>query len=163
MAYISKNGIKQTSFLGKLKTKFGKHLAKDFPYLKIRLFGLRLCGFEIGKSVYIGQDLIIASMISEKSCHLSIGDRVAIGPRVTIILASDANWSNLMKHIEPIRGTVVLKNDCWIGAGAIILPDITIGEYSIVGAGSVVTKDVEPYTIVTGVPAKFHKKVDHYK
>lgn len=154
MAYTNKSSFKKVSFICKLKSKFGKHLAKNFPYLKIRLLGLKLCGFKIGKKVYIGQDLIVASMISEKSCHLSIGDRVAIGPRVTIVLASDANWSILTKHIEPIRGTVVLNNDCWIGAGAIILPNVTIGECSIVGAGSVVTKNVEPYTIVAGVPAK---------
>jgi maltose O-acetyltransferase len=160
MAYTN-NNLKEVSFLSKLKSKFGKWLAKDFPYLKIRLFGLKLCGFKIGNRVYIGQDLIVASMISEKSCSLEIGDRVAIGPRVTIILASDANWSNLMEQIAPIRGSVVLKNDSWIGAGAIIMPNIIIGEYSIVGAGSVVTKDVEPYTVVTGVPAKFLKKVDH--
>jgi len=160
MSYTNKSSFKQVSFICKLKSKFGKHLAKNFPYLKIRLFGLKLCGFEIGKSVYIGQDLIVVSMISEQSCHLVIGDRVAIAPRVTIVLASDANWSNLMKHIEPIRGTVVLKNDCWIGAGAIILPNVTIGESSIVGAGSVVTKNVEPYTIVAGVPAKEIKKIN---
>jgi acetyltransferase-like isoleucine patch superfamily enzyme len=163
MAYTNVNDLKQLSFFTRAKIKIGKLLAKDFPYLKIRLLGLKLCGFEVGNSVYVGQDLIVASMISEKSCYLKIGDRVAIGPRVTIILASDANWSNLMKQIEPIRGIVVLENDCWIGAGSIILPNVTIGEYSIVGAGSVVTKDVKPYTVVIGAPAKFLKNVDRIK
>jgi acetyltransferase-like isoleucine patch superfamily enzyme len=160
MVYTNKSDFKQVSFLSKLKTKLGKQLAQNFPYLKVRLFGLRLCGFEIGEDVYIGQDLIVASMISERSCHLIIENRVAIAPRVTIVLASDANWSHLMKHIAPIRGTVVLKNDCWIGTGAIILPNVTIGESAIVGAGSVVTKNVEPYTIVAGAPAKFIRKID---
>ncbi|MBZ4646302.1 MAG: galactoside-O-acetyltransferase, partial [Clostridia bacterium] len=44
--------------------------------------------------------------------------------------------------------------DAWIGAGAIIMPDVHIGEGSVVGAGSVVTKDVGPFTIVAGVPAR---------
>jgi acetyltransferase-like isoleucine patch superfamily enzyme len=104
--------------------------------------------------VYIGEDLIIASMISEKTCNLTIGDRVAIGPRTTLILSSDANWSNLMLTIKPIRGEIILEKDCWIGAGAIILPNITIGESAIVGAGAVVTKDVNASEIVVGVPAK---------
>ncbi|BBE16231.1 acetyltransferase [Aquipluma nitroreducens] len=65
-----------------------------------------------------------------------------------------------MKHIEPIKGTVILKNDCWIGAGAIILPNVSIGECSIVGAGSVVTKDVPDFTVVAGVPAVVIKKLN---
>jgi maltose O-acetyltransferase len=161
MSHLSKSNSENVSFLGKFRTKVGMELAQKFPYLKMRLFGLRLCGFQIGNNVYIGQDLIVSSMISEKTCHLSIGDRVAIGPRVTIVLASDANWSNLMNHILPVRGSVILKDDCWIGAGAIILPNVVIGECSIVAAGAVVTKNVEPYTIVGGVPAKLIKKLDY--
>ena len=55
---------------------------------------------------------------------------------------------------------VVLKRNCWIGAGSSILPGVTIGENAIVGAGSIVTKDVEPNTIVAGNPAKFIKRID---
>ncbi|MHA1988981.1 MAG: DapH/DapD/GlmU-related protein, partial [Promethearchaeota archaeon] len=55
------------------------------------------------------------------------------------------------------KGTIELQNDCWIGAGAIVMPNITIGERAIVGAGAVVTKDVPPDTVVAGVPAKVIK------
>lgn len=55
-------------------------------------------------------------------------------------------------------GGVRIGNDCWIGAGAIILNGITIGDGSVVGAGAVVTKDVEPYSVVVGNPA--HKIKD---
>lgn len=47
-----------------------------------------------------------------------------------------------------------IKDDVWVGAGVIILSGVTIGECSVIGAGAVVTKDVEPYTIVAGVPAR---------
>jgi|CZCB01.1.fsa_nt_gi maltose O-acetyltransferase len=151
---------KKLPFSKKFKIKIGKLLAKSFPHNKVRIYGLKLCGFSIGKKVYIGEELIIASPISEKSCNLIIGDRVAIAPRVTIVLSSDANWSNLTKIIKPIKSTVILENDCWIGAGAIILPGVTIGEMSIVGAGAVVTKNVSPYTVVAGVPAKEIKKIE---
>jgi acetyltransferase-like isoleucine patch superfamily enzyme len=154
MIYAKRSIYKQVNFFAKLKIKFGKALAKNFPLNTIRVWGLKLCGFDIGKKVYIGPDLIIASPVSERSCNLVIGDRVAIGPRVTITLASDANWSNLMDNINYIKSTVVLKNDCWIGAGVIILTNVSIGERSIVGAGSVVTKDVNDNTVVAGVPAK---------
>ena len=152
----SKNKV---SFLKKIKFKLGKLLAQHFPNNRIRIYGLNLCEFSTGKKVYVGQDLIVASPISEKTCDLIIGDRVAIGPRVTIVLSSDANWSKLMKHLKYIKSTVVLEEDCWIGAGAIILPGVKIGKMAIVGAGAVVTKDVEPFSVVAGVPAKMIKRI----
>ena len=54
---------------------------------------------------------------------------------------------------------MVLKRNCWIGAGATILPGVTVGENAIVGAGAVVTKDVEPNTVVGGIPAKLIKRL----
>jgi acetyltransferase-like isoleucine patch superfamily enzyme len=54
---------------------------------------------------------------------------------------------------------VYIKKGAWIGAGAILLPGVTIGEYSLVAAGAVVTKDVLPYTMVAGVPAKVIKEL----
>ena len=56
-------------------------------------------------------------------------------------------------------GGVKIGNDCWIGAGAIILNGLTIGDGAVVGAGAVVTKDVEPYTIVVGNPARKIKDI----
>lgn len=55
---------------------------------------------------------------------------------------------------------IVIESNVWIGAGATILPGVTIGENSVVAAGAVVTKDVPPNTIVGGVPAKFIKNVN---
>lgn len=53
-----------------------------------------------------------------------------------------------------------IKDDVWIGAGVIILSGITIGECSVIGAGAVVTQDVEPYTVVAGVPARKIKDIE---
>ena len=159
MAYSNSNTNKEHSFLIKLKIKIGKLIAQKFPLNSIRVKGLRLCGFKIGDKVYIGPELLIASSISDDSCSLSIGKRVAIGPGVILILSSDANWSKLMNYIPFVRSKIILEDDCWIGAGVIILPGITIGKMSIIGAGSVVTKNVEPFTIVAGIPAKFIKKI----
>lgn len=58
-----------------------------------------------------------------------------------------------------VWGGVKIKDDVWIGAGAIILSGVTIGECSVIGAGAVVTKDVEPYTVVAGVPARKIKDI----
>ena len=160
MVYASKTFFKQVSFIKRALNKLGKSLAQHFPYNVIRVIGLRICGYEVGEKVYIGQDLIVASIISENSCHLRIGNRVAIGPRVTILLSSDANWSRLTEIIPSIKSTVVLEDDSWIGAGVIIMPGITIGKFSIIGSGAVVTKNVDPFTVVAGVPAKLIKKLN---
>lgn len=159
MVYAEKTIDKPVNFSTKLKVKFGKLLAKRFPLNKVRIWGLMLCGFNIGKKVYIGEDLIVASIVSEKSCQLHIGNRVAIGPRVTLLLSSDANWSRLMNKIDYVKSYIILEDDCWLGAGAIIMPGVTIGKCSIVGSGAVVTKNVSSNTIVAGVPAKIIKKV----
>jgi len=159
MAYSAVHIYNQENLFYKIKIKIGKLLSKRFPLNSIRIFGVKLCGYKVGKQVYIGEDLLIVSIISEKSCGLDIGNRVSIAPRVTLVLASDANWSNLMERIKSIRSHVKLEDDCWIGTGVIILPGITIGKCSIVGAGAVVTKDVPPYCIVAGIPAKVIKKV----
>lgn len=55
---------------------------------------------------------------------------------------------------------VIINDDVWIGAGAIIVPGVTIGKGSVIAAGAVVTKDVAPYTLVGGVPAKEIKKIE---
>ncbi len=96
---------------------------------------------------------------SSSTCHLKIGNRVALSPRITLILASDANWSKLTKIISPIEGKIIIEDDCWLGAHTVIMPNITIGKMSVVGAGSVVTKNVPPYTVVAGVPAKYIREL----
>jgi acetyltransferase-like isoleucine patch superfamily enzyme len=159
MVYAKRSKYKKSTLLRMIVVKLGKMIAQYFPSNSIRRIGLKICGFTVGKKVYIGQDLIVASPVSEQSCNLIIGDRVAIGPRVNIILSSDANWSDLMDTMEYIKSTVILENDCWIGASATILPGVTIGTCSIVGAGAVVIKDVPAFTIVGGVPARFIKSI----
>jgi acetyltransferase-like isoleucine patch superfamily enzyme len=66
----------------------------------------------------------------------------------------------LASLVPTVRGQVRIEDDAWIGTGAIILPNVTIGTMSIVGAGAVVTRDVPPYTVVGGVPARPLKKLD---
>ncbi len=143
----------------KLKIKFARILIANFPLNSVRVWGIKMCGFKVGQNVYIGPGLIITMFNSRSECELVIGNRVAIAPRVTLVLSSDANWSNLNRIIKPIQGKIILKDDCWVGTGVIILPNLTIGEMSVIGAGSVVTKEVPPYTIVAGIPAKELKKL----
>jgi acetyltransferase-like isoleucine patch superfamily enzyme len=162
MAYSSQQSANKRGFLFSLRKKTGRMLAGSFPLNRIRVSALRWAGYQIGHKVYIGTNFTLAAMNSEIGDDLQIGDRVAIGPNVTLVLSSDANYSRLIEKIPPIRGFIKLGNDCWIGAGVIILPNVVIGECAVVGAGSVVTRDVEPYTIVAGVPAKHVKTIEKF-
>jgi len=152
--------IKNHNPIGKGKYKFCMYLAKSFPLNYLRVKALRWCGFSIGKQVYIGPELIITSEGEKNNGMIEIGDRVAFGPRVTLVLASNANWSKLNYKIEPVLSFIKIGNDSWLGAGVIVLPGITIGESTIIGAGSVVTKDVPANSIYAGVPARFIKKIE---
>ena len=117
-----------------------------FSYeLRNRLY--RILGVKIGKEVYIAREVLIDDNFSEL---LTLEDGVAIGWRTTFLLHEA--WQHI---VIPIT----VKKKAVIGTGAIIMPGVVIGEYAQVGCGAVVTKDVEPYTVVAGVPAKKIKDV----
>lgn len=89
-----------------------------------------------------------------------IGNDVMIAQNV-VIRASDHAFSNPtmpMCKQGHTGGKIVIGNDCWIAANAVITRNVTIGDHSIIAAGAVVTSDVEPYSIVAGVPAKLVRK-----
>ncbi|WP_413171238.1 acyltransferase [Anabaena azotica] len=91
-------------------------------------------------------------------CHgeIKIGDRVMIGSH-TAITSVTHDYEQQDMHHTSIKKRVVIEEDVWIGTHSVILPGVTIGRGSVIGANSVVTKDVEPYSIVFGSPAKHYK------
>ncbi len=130
-----------------------KYLARGAPSYQIRVALLRHCGYLIGKDVYIGEDFIIIDRPSDRGT-VCIGDRAAISPRVTLVVGSEPNFS-LIRPYAPVKyGSIVIGHDAWIGTGAVIMPNVTIGQGVVVGANAVVTRNAEPYTIVGGVPAR---------
>ena len=139
--------------------KIFKIFGKNLPSNKCRIFFFRLAGYKIGGDVYIGEDLIISDKLKDKN-NLEIGNRVAISPRVTIVTHSNPNNSRLSRVMPDKEGKVTICKDVWLGTGCVILPGITVGECAIVAAGAVVTKNVEPKTIVGGVPAKKISEID---
>jgi len=140
--------------------KLFKTLARFAPGAGLRLWLLRHCGYRIGQQTYIAEELIVAEILEDFSDKIIIGERVSIAPRVTLVTSSDPNESRLRQQVPVVRGKIVIEDDAWIGAGAILLPNVTIGAGAIVGAGAVVTHPVAPGSVVAGVPARVLKTVD---
>jgi len=93
------------------------------------------------------------------SGHISIGNNVMISPRVSIYAENHVfdNTDTPIKSQGVKKENVVIEDDCWIASNSILLAGVTIGKGSVVAAGSVVTQDVPPYSVVAGVPARVIK------
>lgn len=104
----------------------------------------------IGEKVLINQGLALTA-----SGGVTIEDNVMIGPEVSIVTINHD-----LDNLYILKGKrVTLKKGSWIGARASVMPGVTVGEGAIVAGGAVVVKDVEPYTVVGGNPAKVIKKL----
>jgi acetyltransferase-like isoleucine patch superfamily enzyme len=130
------------------------------PSIWLRREILKILGAKISDTVYIGQGLIIANGGDGSVKELIIEDNVAISPGVTLVLHIDPGPSPLQKIYKTGQSKIHIMDGAWIGAGAIVLSDVTIGKCSVVAAGAVVIKDVPPYTVVGGVPAKKIKEIN---
>lgn len=110
----------------------------------------------VGDKLIIGKFCMIASnvtFIMNGANHLT--DAVSSYPFAIF----GEGWKDAMDGKSyPVKGDTIIGNDVWIGYNATIMPGVTIGDGAIIATGSVVTKDVEPYTIVGGNPAKEIKK-----
>lgn len=109
-----------------------------------------------GDKVKIGSHVVVMpNSLMMASGTITIEDNVQVAAYVKLISNNHDPYDRMVLTCKPI----VLKRNCWIGAGAVILPGVTVGENSIVGAGSIVTKDVPDNTVVAGNPAKFIKQL----
>lgn len=146
---------------------------KIYPSVKIRKFRLNDVGLKIQLQ---GSNTIYENVLIQGSGNLVVGDRTfigsfsVIGVNEKIIIGKDVMIANsvsirdtdhsfaridiTMKKQGITTAPIIIKDDVWIGHGAVITKGITIGKGAIIGANAVVTKNVEPYAIVGGVPAK---------
>lgn len=111
-------------------------------------------GLKVGTNSSIGPYAYIGC-----SGYIEIGDNVMMSPRVSIY-SENHNFSETeIPMIEQgvTRSFVKIEDDCWLAANSVILAGVTVGKGSVVAAGSIVTKDVPPYSIVAGNPAKIIK------
>ena len=116
------------------------------------------CGknISLGKNSHINQYCCVWASENSK---IVLGDNLLMGPGVKIFSSNHGIQADLpMNQQGWVEKDVVIGNDVWLGANSVIVPGVKIGDGSIVAAGAVVTKEVPPYTIVGGVPAKIIKE-----
>lgn len=138
--------------------KLFKYCSRNFPSTAIRCYFLRCAGYVVGKDVYIPSSLLIADLASRRE-NVIFGDRVSIGPNVIIITDSSPNKSRLNAIYPLVSKDVNIGSDVWIGANVTILPGVSIGKCSVIGSGSVVTKDIPSFSVAVGIPAVVVKEI----
>ena len=138
-----------------LPPKLLRWLAAHHPDNRCRKMFLRITNVLIGEGTVINCGFIVSD---DYKPLLTIGKRVSISPNVVVICVSSPNNSELLndpgfkeRHVKSLP--VLIDDDTWIGAGAIIFPGVRIGRRCIVGAGAVVIRDVPDEAIVAGSPA----------
>jgi len=120
--------------------------------------GLKEFILEIGNNVHIGNYNIIGARNS-----VVLEENVLLGPGVIIV-----DHSHHYDNVEiPIKlqavsegGLVRLERDCWVGANVFIFPNVTVGRHAVIGANSIVNRDIPPYSVAVGAPAKVIKQYD---
>lgn len=133
-----------------LKELFGENIGIG-TYVTAPLNGAALNKMKMGKNVFINSNLLAMARGG-----ITIEDDVQISGNVSLLTNNHDPYDRMILPCKPI----LIKKGAWIGANVVILRGISIGKHSIVGAGSVVTKDVPDYAVVVGNPAKVVKMLD---
>ena len=111
----------------------------------------------LGKSVYANFNLTLVD-----DTRIDIGDNTMIGPNVTISVAGHPIDPELRLRVAQFNLPVRIGRNCWLGAGVIVLPGVTIGDNSVIGAGSVVTKDIPANVVAIGTPCRVIRPISEY-
>ncbi len=114
-----------------------------------------------GKHVHFGKNIYCnfgLTMVDDT--HIYVGDYTMFGPNVTIATAGHPILPELREKAYQYNAPVHIGKNCWLGAGVIVLPGITIGDNTVVGAGSVVTKDLPSNVIAVGNPCRVLREIN---
>lgn len=138
---------------------YKKFLATYYPDANVRKLYLQDMGVVFGDNSFVNIGFMkVPNIYSEYK--VLIGNNVSIAPNVMCICEANANngeYINQFLYIQnkaTSKGNIIIEDEVWIGANVTILPGIKIGKCAVIGAGSVVTKDVEAFGVYVGAPAK---------
>lgn len=110
-----------------------------------------------GKNVYANFNL---TMVDDT--HIYVGDNTMFGPNVIVATAGHPILPKLREKGYQYNASVHIGKNCWIGAGAIILPGVTIGSNTVIGGGSVVTKDIPSHVVAVGNPCRVLREINRH-
>ncbi len=110
-----------------------------------------------GKNVYANFNLTLVD-----DSHIYVGDYTMIAPNVVIATAGHPILPELREKAYQYNMPVHIGRNCWIGAGALIMPGVTIGDNSVIGAGSVVTKDIPANVVAVGNPCRVMREINEH-
>lgn len=152
--------LRNLRFFYLVKIKWRKYSFGKNPYFGRTVYMWAKNKISVGDNFYIGK-------FSQIECDAEIGNHVMLANFVALIGRYDHNYQQVgvpMRLASAIRSPeynwlglnekIVIEDDVWVGFGAILLSGVRVGKGSIIAAGSIVTKDVEPYSIYAGVPAR---------
>ena len=110
-----------------------------------------------GRNIYANFNLTIVD-----DTHVYVGDYTMFGPNVTVATAGHPVLPELREKLYQYNMAVRIGRNCWIGAGAVILPGVTIGDNTVIGAGSVVTKDIPANVVAVGNPCRVLREIGEH-
>lgn len=150
--WISVNGLPKMNIRGKLVIHDQVRIWSNI--VRARIFVRKGGYLEIGENSRIN------------GCHISASEKIIIGKNVRIgqyVLIMDNDFHQVSDHFaDGKKGAIIIEDDVWIAAKATVLKGVRIGKGAVVAAGAVVTKNVEPYTLVAGVPAKAIRSLEQH-
>lgn len=116
-----------------------------------------------GKHVHFGDNVYANfNLTMVDDTHIYVGDCTLFGPNVVVATAGHPIDPELRSKAYQFNMPVHIGKNCWIGAGAVIVPGVTIGDNTIIGAGSVVTKDIPSNVVAVGNPCKVLREISDY-
>ncbi|MBQ9025324.1 MAG: hypothetical protein IJ104_02940 [Methanobrevibacter sp.] len=136
-----------------LKELLGDNLGENSTIIA-PIAGAAFDHIKIGDNVFINSNSLLMARGG-----ITIEDEVMLAANVQLLSNNHDEYDRHVLICKPI----LIKKGAWIGAGASILPGVTVGKYAIVGAGAIVTKDVPDYAVVVGSPARVVKTLDKEK
>lgn len=147
-----------TALVDVLPMRLVKLVANYYTDARVRKLYWRRLGIEMGEGTFANLGLRL--LTNDHEIHVHIGRNVSIAAGVTFVTEATANNGqeiNTLPYVRDhltVKGDIIVEDEVWFGANVTVLPGVHIGRCSVLGAGSVVTKDVEPYSVYAGVPAR---------
>ena len=113
-----------------------------------------------GRHVHFGHDVYANSNLTlVDDTHIYVGDHTMFGPNVTLATAGHPILPELRERLYQYNAPVRIGRNCWIGAGVIVVPGVTIGDDTVIGAGSVVTRDIPGGAVAVGNPCRVLREI----